>query len=641
MENILEITPLFLGLAILTLASRQMGDIFARFNLPLISGFLFVGIITGPFVLDFVHAENIPKFLLLDELALAFIAFAAGAELELHVIRGYFRSIISIIGGQVIVVFAIGIMTFLLIKDMIPFVATLPPGEVLAIALLGATIMIARSPSSALAIIKELRARGPFTHKVLGATVLKDAVVIIVFAASVSVAAVLVEGAVFDIGLLIFVVFEILLDIGLGILIGLVLHAIISLPYKLLRSALILLLGLGVFTLSIELHDFHLFSLPVGIFSEPLLICMTAGFYMTNYSRLASDFSHTIEEMSPLVFLLFFTLVGIELELDVIGRAWGIILILFAVRLAGIFVGSFAGSMIAQDRSPGNALLGFGFITQAGVSVGLAKEIGVEFDTWGPELATLSIGIIVLNQIIGPPLLKWAINRVGESHARAGSAEFDGIQDVIIFGLTRQSVQLAHQLQQHDWQVKIATGNEARKEELDQTDVNVQLVARWDLETLNKLDLAKADSVVALLSDEENYQLCEMIYEHFGTKNVVVQLNNRENAARFHELGALIVEPQTAVVSLLEHFVRSPVGASLLLGMEDGQDVIDIEVRNPDIHGLTLRELRLPLAVLVLSVSRGNRTIISHGYTRLRLGDKVTMVGSAEKLEDVILRFDA
>jgi Trk K+ transport system NAD-binding subunit len=189
--------------------------------------------------------------------------------------------------------------------------------------------------------------------------------------------------------------------------------------------------------------------------------------------------------------------------------------------------------------------------------------------------------------------------------------------------------------------VKITTRNEARKEELDQTDVNVQLVTNWDLETLRKLDLSRADSVVTLLTDEENYQLCEMIYEHFGTKTVVVQLNNRENAVRFHELGALIVEPQTAVVSLLEHFVRSPVGASLLLGMEDGQGVIDIEVRNPDIHGLTLRELRLPLDVLVLSVSRGNRTIISHGYTRLRLGDKVTMVGSADKLDEVILRFDA
>ena len=70
----------------------------------------------------------------------------------------------------------------------------LPQREVLAVAMLGATIMIARSPSSALAIIKELRAHGPFTHKVLGATVLMDAVVIIIFAISVSVADVLVKG---------------------------------------------------------------------------------------------------------------------------------------------------------------------------------------------------------------------------------------------------------------------------------------------------------------------------------------------------------------------------------------------------------------------------------------------------------------
>ena len=83
-----------------------------------------------------------------------------------------------------------------------------------------ATIMIARSPSSALAIIKELRARGPFTHKVLGATVLKDAVVIIIFTAAISLSVVLVEGAEFDTIILLFVVFEILLDIGLGIMIG-------------------------------------------------------------------------------------------------------------------------------------------------------------------------------------------------------------------------------------------------------------------------------------------------------------------------------------------------------------------------------------------------------------------------------------
>jgi Kef-type K+ transport system membrane component KefB len=178
METIGPIVFLFTVLSIVVLASRQLGDIFARVKLPLISGFLFTGIIAGPFILDFVHTDDIPKFLLLDELALAFIAFAAGAELELQVIRGYIRSIIAIISGQVVAVFALGIVALILIKDLVPFMVGLPQGEVFAIALLGATIMIARSPSSALAIIKELRARGPFTHKVLGATVLKDAVVI-------------------------------------------------------------------------------------------------------------------------------------------------------------------------------------------------------------------------------------------------------------------------------------------------------------------------------------------------------------------------------------------------------------------------------------------------------------------------------
>lgn len=636
----LPLPALLAALFVIVLAARQMGEIFARFKLPLISGFLFVGIIVGPFVLDFVHDEDISRLLILDELSLAFIAFAAGAELELHVIQGYFRSIISIIGGQVVAVMGIGIVAIILIQDMVPFMATLPQAQVMAIALLGATIFVARSPSSALAIIKELRAHGPYTHKVLGATVLPDAIVIILFAASVSIAAVLIEGAAFNGGLLLFVMFEIVLDLGLGILVGLVLRAIMRLPSSLLRGALILLVGLGVFSLSTELHDYRLFSLPVGVFSEPLLICMTAGFFVTNYSRLGSDFQYVLEEMTPAIFLLFFTLVGLELELNVIVQSWTIVLILFAVRTIGIFAGSIGGTAIARDRSPENIFLGFGFIAQAGVSIGLAKEIGVEFSAWGAELATLSIGVIVLNQIVGPPLLKWAINRVGEAHTRAERQAFDGVHDVVIFGVKRQSVQLAHQLAAHDWQVKLVCVYPDASEGLDVSEIEIQSISQLSTAELQRLDLSQAEAIVSFLSDEESFRICEIAYEHYGVNTMVTVLNDRANFERFNELGVKVVEPKTAVVSLLEHMVRSPIGASLLLGMDARQDVVDIEVRNPDLHGIRLRDLRLPLEVLVLSVSRGKHTIVSHGYTRLRLGDKVTIVGSEEKLAEVMVRLE-
>ena len=87
--------------------------------------------------------------------------------------------------------------------------------------------------------------------------------------------------------------------------------------------------------------------------------------------------------------------------------------------------------------------------------------------------------------------------------------------------------------------------------------------------------------------------------------------------------------------------MRAPVGTSLLLGRDEGQDMVDQEVRNPNISGLTLRDLRLPLDVLVLSIERGGQTLVSRGFTKFQLGDRVTMVGPREKLEEVMLRFDA
>ena len=143
-----------------------------------------------------------------------------------------------------------------------------------------------------------------------------------------------------------------------------------------------------------------------------------------------------------------------------------------------------------------------------------------------------------------------------------------------------------------------------------------------------------------MLSDEDNYKLAELIYENIGVKEVIVRLNKRENFEKFHKLGTLIIEPATAMVSLLDHFVRSPNATSLLLGMDEGQDSMDVEIRNNDIHGMRLRDLRLPSDVLVLSIRRKGQLLVSHGYTRMRLGDIITLVGSEISLEELKFKFD-
>jgi Trk K+ transport system NAD-binding subunit len=342
-----------------------------------------------------------------------------------------------------------------------------------------------------------------------------------------------------------------------------------------------------------------------------------------------------------LIYIAFFTLVGAELKLDVLADVWLIALAVFGVRIISIFVGSMAGGILAGEPKKHNRLRWMVLITQAGVALGLAKEVAVEFGDWGEAFATTIIAVVVLNEIVGPITFKSAILRVGEAHFRHVTPDFSGSRDAVIFGLRPQSISLARQLLTHDWQVKLLCLSTAELEDLKAPDLNIVYMPDLTVESLREIGMEKVDAIVAMQSDEDNYHICEMVYEHFGTSTMVARLQDRENYAKFQQLGVLVVEPRTAVVSLLEHFVRSPSGTSLLLGMQETQDVVDVELCDPQLHGVTIRDLRLPLDVLILSIQRGKQTLITHGYTQLELGDKITIVGKTEMLKEVMLRFEA
>lgn len=83
-----------------------------------------------------------------------------------------------------------------------------------------------------------------------------------------------------------------------------------------------------------------------------------------------------------------------------------------------------------------------------------------------------------------------------------------------------------------------------------------------------------------------------------------------------------------------------PAAASLLMGMNKDQDIIDLRVKNPNLFGLVLRDLRLLLDTIIMSVRRREVLFIPHDYTRFEAGDLVTVVGSLNFLKEIALRFD-
>ncbi|WP_420642131.1 monovalent cation:proton antiporter family protein [Candidatus Leptofilum sp.] len=645
MEFLQELPLFLLNFSVIALASWQIGRLFAHFNLPKISGYLFTGLIAGPFVLGFASNEVVESLRFIDEVSLAFIAFAAGSELYLPEIRGRLRSIGLVTAFIVFITVVGGTLAVFLLADFIPFMDEFSVSSQVAIALMAATIMVARSPSVAIALINELRARGPFTQMALGVTVISDVLVIVFFAISADIADAILTGVSINLGLLLLLAVELLLSVGLGLVLSRMLLWVLNRHWQLtVKTAVILTFGYSVYLLSGFIREYTHDNFPVEILLEPLLICMVASFVINNFSSCRLEFSEILHDVGPFIYVAFFTLVGEGLKLEILAQVWPIALALALIRIVVILIGSFGGGLLAGDSMKSNQYKWMVFVTQAGVALGLAKEVAVEFPGWGDAFATTIIAMVVLNEIVGPILFKFALNKMGETHVQAEPAPFDGVRDAIILGFTPQSITLARQLKAHHWQVRLAAPeNEKTKAELARLNngMEVHLYDELSVDVLQSLEAPQADSFVLMLPNEQNLSACELIFEHFGTETVVVHSTDRELRPAFQELGALIVEPDTAVVSLLEQFVRAPSASSLLLGTEHQQEIVDIELRNRDLDGITLRELRLPLDVLILSVRRGQQTLVSHGHTQLKLGDKVTLYGVPERLDEVMLRFDA
>jgi Kef-type K+ transport system membrane component KefB len=402
----------------LLITAYLFGDLLSHFKVPKITGYILAGIFFGPYAFELVGAETVRELKLIDDLALTFIALAAGGELRLDQLRQRRRAITLTVLFLTVVVF-LGIAAFAMAaRPLMPFLAGRSTAEVMAVAALLGIFAAARSPSSAIAIIHECRSRGPFTEMVLGVTVIMDVLVIFLFAVVVSACqAVVVPGGGMDFQFIQTIGIELAVSLFAGILLGWVVSLYIG-YVKAEQLVFILALAFLVTFFSRQFAFFLDRFYSVSFHLEPMLICVTAGFWIQNFSRSGGQFMEQIDRSSLPIYVIFFSLTGAALNIDALKETWLIAVLVAVVRFILISLGAYLGTSLSGDPPRFRKMAGLSFITQAGVSLGLAGIVMRRFPDWGPALATTIVAIIAINQIIGPIAFKFALNTVGEARAR-------------------------------------------------------------------------------------------------------------------------------------------------------------------------------------------------------------------------------
>lgn len=358
------------------------------------------------------------------------------------------------------------------------FLQGLSERHVYAVGSLLGTLGIARSPASALAVINECEASGPFCSHVLSATVLKDVLVVALFAINVELVALsgldfhkmvsesltagttdvvsksagagtgssLSDGVAsaarrllvslkpatqfersHPLTKLLQPIIRVFGAVAAGVIAGVLLGRIFKPNFVLARWKNIKIGCIAACAAVIFVSSEH-----VGL--EPLLVCVTAGITAANRrhangEREREELRATVSFIMPGVNLLFFTLAGASLRLENIGNSLAIAVGLVVVRLCALYCATAISARILKAPALSDItgekrrnIEWMAHVTQAGVALGLARTVAARFPYWGHAFSTLAVATIVINLFIGPLLFRFAIELMNESNSTLSAA---------------------------------------------------------------------------------------------------------------------------------------------------------------------------------------------------------------------------
>jgi Kef-type K+ transport system membrane component KefB len=340
---------------------------------------------------------------LIDNIALSLIALTAGGEFRYKVIKKQFNVINSAIFWQILIVMLLFFLFTIGYYPKISFLQNQTIMIVIGASLLFGALSIAKSPATTIAVIAETRAKGTFTDFVLGVTVFKDVVVVLIFSLAISIAKPLILG---ESQLQISYMISVFIEIFMSIIAGIIAGSIILAYLKYVREQKVLFL-LGFIIFFIELSKMlHL---------ELILLFMVAGFFVQNFSRSGPPLIEAIEEVSLPIFVTFFAIAGASLKFPVFLANWKLAIYIVTLRLLGTYLGTNIAGKLTKSGKLIQNYGWMGFVGQAGLTLGLATITLQKIPgPIGVGISTLIISSITMNQIIGPVLFKFALQKSGE-----------------------------------------------------------------------------------------------------------------------------------------------------------------------------------------------------------------------------------
>jgi len=460
------------ALGLLILAAHLGGRICRRLRLSEVTGQLIGGALVGPYLLELegvlgpnsAYAQALEAFHFFVFVFLGLVAFGIGEELHFSRLRKVGRSALIICVVHVGLTWGLMSAGFFLIPRL--GLLSTPPLPLWAALLIGA-IGVASAPAVAFVLMNQLRIEGRLRHVLGSVMVLTDLFGILLFSLLMQVGRRAGSG---DLGDLKSLILPMVVETGCAVLLGLGIFIILRILvrrkaavsdhesplaqapetdflHRILAehpspSAEILLVILG--TVSLGCGAAYLHHWPF------LITAIVAGFMAANFHSHALFASLKIDNITPVMNLGFFALIGAKISLKSLTEdgVW-LAAIYIVLRLVGKLVGVSVGCRLTGEERKISACLPRLLLPQAGVAA--VEAVYVSEALGKPEIGAIVLPAIVVFEVTGVFLVDRGLRRwrswvadeeraIQEAPKRTGPAE---AAERLLQHLTPARVQLA------------------------------------------------------------------------------------------------------------------------------------------------------------------------------------------------------
>lgn len=335
------------------------------------------------------------------------------------------------------------------------------------------------------------------------------------------------------------------------------------------------------------------------------------------------DFVHKLDSFGYGFFIpIFFVMVGVNLDLRPLFTQFDILL-LIPLLFVALVISKVVPVYILRIWYDRNTTLAAGFLLVSTLSLVIAAAtIAERMGMIDENMKGALILVAVLTSVVSPIMFK-KLYRVEKEERK---------KMVKLIGTNQFTLAAVRDLSPDEYETTLY---HIRQDKIEQTEHIFPIVDidDYSFETLQAHEALTADVVVVLTGNEQtNAQITTWAKEQ-GTPRVIAFAESPSVVQQLKDDGVETISLALSAGAMLKAFIESPNVVHMLTQRDIA--LHEIEMNNLAYHGVLLRQFPFLGDCIIVRIFRGHESIVPHGDTEMRMGDRMIVTGSEEYVKEL------